>query len=302
MPRLYSAPRSSNPDRRVFDNARTHGNEILAHTIQLDQFAQRLQRQGEREPALPDFSELIDQAKERTQKVLATHEFDATATWTDFYRLLGYQELLDEIIYAPLVFNHPNRQRHKAECKQLVNGVFGINATIIESALEQYDHPYATPEEREHLKGVINEHTAAALLNMEQRSDSITLPTSPGADIRAKTDLVRHSVQTGAYEALPIQVKSHPPGDRRNMTPEGGILVTANEMGNSERSNFMTARAIVAEVTGATDLPDEERTRYAEHLRLFHLHFNKSVNNKAHLVRKKRKTIQHMSNRALRAA
>ena len=303
MPRLSAVPTLDTPDRRVFDQAKMEGNDILAQNIQLDYFIQELHRRGTEGATLPNFSHIIDQRKEETRHLLEKYQDDASVTWTDFYRLLSHQELLDEIVYAPLVFNRPDRPQQQTECEQLVDGVFGLNAAIIESALEQYDHPHATSEERRHLKGVINEHVAMALLNFEQRPDQIARPSPVGSDLRRKTDIIRHSVSGGIYSELPIQVKSHiPHSEKDQMTPEGGILVTANEMGNSERNNFTTARAIVAEVGGMTDMSGEKRQYYAEHLRLFHAHFTKSVDNKANLVRRKRETVRHISGRALSAA
>lgn len=268
MRQRQEIPGRYNPNHELLVHAREQGNEILAANVYLDKKIEQLIRDGLDSATIPDLSHNIDELKRHIQKVLEENEYSGTGTWNDYFRLLSHYELMAEIIYAPILLRH----RDTAGCQSLVDGIYGINARILESALDQYDHPDATLRERKQLQGVMHEQVAMALINYAQVPNSLALPSPAQDDLYQKTDIIHHKLQDDVYDTVKIQVKSARPEDRKKATPVGGILVLASDMGNSHFNNFKTARVIVRQNQGTQT--DEEDA----HLTLFLKHFNRVVN------------------------
>jgi hypothetical protein len=274
MTYIGESHRYTGQERSIFKYAKDEGNEVLATSLSLDQQVQQLQGHGNRLATLPDFTQTIDQTKEQLRDILDRNEYSGIGTWNDYYRLLGHYELLDEIVYTPIVFRHGTQPDLQSTRELLVDGVYGLCVTIIESALDQYDHADTTNEEKEQLVGVLNEYTAPALLNYEQSPDRIALPAPANRDMTAKTDVVLYTLTQDGYNQLDIQVKSSHPRSKSELKasrPKRGILITGRQMGNSPQNNYATARALVDEIHGNAD------SQQIAHLDLFKQHFNDTV-------------------------
>lgn len=255
-------------------------NTLIAANLELDRHVDNLQRAGIAMQGIPDFSHEIDNRREKIRHLVYGGNTHPSVSWNDTFRLRSHFELLDEIVYTPIVFSYGTAKEQLPLRRTLIDGVLGINTSLIESALEQYDHPDISPQEREELQGVIHELTAPTLLNHQQIPTALALPAPARDDLMEKTDILYYTAHQHGYSALPIQVKSsYPKEGEGNQVPKGGILVTSRHMGNSVQNNFMTARALVAEIQG------QLTPRQAEHLDLFSRHFVNHVRSEAEAVR-----------------
>lgn len=267
--RLGPEYRSQNPERRILEAAHSERNPVTVTSISIDKNVRRLQTYGEQMIDIPDLSSEIERMKNDAGAVIESNYLDSQRTWTDIYRLIAQSKLLEHIVYTPLLFrfgeNATDEVREGREA--LANGLLGLHTEIIASALSEYHHPDVSEDDQDHLLGVINEHTAMALLNFDQNPDTVTLPAATAEDIAAKTDIIRYTVTKRGYATLPIQVKSsEPPKERRRqVTPRGGILVTGTMMGNSREGSLRTSRALV-EIVNNTNSPHREA--HEEHLAL----------------------------------
>jgi hypothetical protein len=266
----------TNPERWVLERAHTERNPIMAASVRLDKNIRQLQSYGEQMTDIPDLSSEIERIRADVTSMIDTHYLGNTGTWIDIYRLITKCELLEQSIYTPLLFRYGNNADHivQAGREALINGLLGVHAKILASALEEYSYPDATDEEKAELRGIINEHTAMALFNYDQDPVVISLPATTASDVTAKTDIVRYTATDTGYQTLPIQVKSSHPIDPASVTPEGGILVTGIMMGNTVENRLKTARAIVAEVANEDSAV---RPSYNKHLVFFRGHFAATI-------------------------
>jgi hypothetical protein len=194
---------------------------------------------------LPDYSQDIAQLHHLLDQSLeALTQGASRFSWQQYYELLSRAAFLRELAYAPVYLSN-NSDQHQ-EIRQFTDGVYGLNAHLLADALEHYDNPVATESDRGHLRGVLHEQTAAALLNRPQLPRYVALPANHAADTQHKTDIIYYHRSKYGGCATNIQVKSDPyPSHVGRQTPEYGILVTSADMKNV---NLETSRAIVAEL------------------------------------------------------
>lgn len=194
---------------------------------------------------LPDYSQDIARLHHLLDQSLEAFTYkQGNFSWRQYYDLLSRAAFLEELAYAPIYLS--TNDNHHKEIRQFTNGVYGLNAHLIADALEHYDNPAAKRADRDQLRGVLHEQTAAALLNRPQHMRHLALPANHIADTQHKTDIIYYhrSRQDGC--ATNIQVKSNPFLSRiTRQTPKHGVLVTAADMDNVD---LQTSRAIVAEL------------------------------------------------------
>ena len=194
-------------------------------------------------PALQDAQEAI-QSKE---------PFDG-GSWNDWYRLLGRACFATELVMAPKVFKSHDIERRA----ELANGTSGIATEIVERALHNYYDERATEDDRDELRGVINEYTPIALINRPQDGSSIALPGSLRADCRGKVDSVYYSTDgNGRNFRTNLQMKSlrRPLTEESRMAVERHLQVAyiyGNDFGNmGYRDSFDMSKILVSEYHGS---------------------------------------------------
>lgn len=194
---------------------------------------------------LPDYSQEIAQLYHLLDRSLETFtQKNGRFSWRQYYDLLSRAAFLQELAYAPVYLSNDSDQ-HK-EIRQFTDGVYGLNVHLLADALSYYDDPNAKHSDREQLRGILHEQTAAALLNRPQYPRHLALPASHVADTQHKTDVVYYHRSRHRSCATNIQVKSNPSPTRvTRQTPANGILITSADMNNTD---LETSRAIVAEL------------------------------------------------------
>lgn len=188
---------------------------------------------------------------------------DDISTWNDYFRLFSHYAFLEQRVKIPAAFS---AQQEWQERKSLVNGVYGINAAIIETALSLHDRSNDRSE-RKDLRGAIQEQTVSALLNYTQTPSAIALPAAMIDDLKHETDIDYWRIQQKTPTCVGLQVKSEVPPGAPLTTKSGSIIVSANEFGNSfnrTKLSLLTSRLIVADVSEQG--LDRVRKQYLENL------------------------------------
>ena len=142
------------------------------------------------------------------------------------------------------------------ERKEIVNGVCGFTATILQETLNILDSGQLTYEEKSDLRGVINEQTVIGMLNRSQSPSRIALPAKASDDILRKTDINYWHIDKHTTHVTPVQVKSNPPVEKKERLQALMPLVTADIIDNLN-SQYRLARLLVKENSQGID-PDEE--------------------------------------------
>jgi len=250
------------PDRQEYITTSLEPHAVIT---KVDTTLYRLHRYGlaMQNDYLPDYAQDIAQLHHLLDQSLEVLTQGAGRfSWQQYYDLLSRAAFLRELAYAPVYLN--NNSEHK-EIRQFTDGVYGLNAHLLADALEHYDNPTATESDRGHLRGVLHEQTAAALLNRPQLPRYVALPANFAADTQHKTDIIYYHRSRFGGCATNIQVKSDPfPSKISRQTPKHGILVTSADMNNVQ---LETSRAIVAELySESSHSPqnlDATQTRFA---------------------------------------
>jgi hypothetical protein len=240
----YEAIPLLNPTTRyVFEVAAQDENTILQTSILIDAQIEKAQRDAfyEKPAQVPDFTDEIISMTKQAHEAIDHTDRTGEGTWTDYYRLVSQTAFLEQRLKAPFAFD---QRGHWKERAQLVNGLYGVSASIINDALLEHDAETATPGDKEQLRGVIQEQTFLALFNKEEQRKHIAVPSATCADLYYKTDAdvwILPDRQSEPY-FLPIQVKSSIQSTEQRVTPRGGITIVAHEFNN--HYNFKISRLI----------------------------------------------------------
>jgi hypothetical protein len=179
--------------------------------------------------------------------------FDTLSTtpivsWNDYFRLFSHSAFLEQRVKIPAAFSV---QQEWQERNSLINGVYGINAAIIELALSLHDNSTSESDQMR-LRGVIQEQTVSALLNYPQTPSTIALPASMIDDLKHETDIDYWRIQQKVATRVGLQVRSRMPPNSPLTTKSGSIIVMAEDFGNALHGSKLpleTSRLIVADVS-----------------------------------------------------
>lgn len=182
--------------------------------------------------SIPTFDDEIRSLTQQAHHAIAEADQSRQGTWRDYYRLVNQTAFLEHRLKAPLAFEQRTWWKER---EQLVNGLYGVSAHIIDEALTEYDLDSTTPIHKEDLCGVIQEQTFIALFNREQLKKRIAMPSATYDDLYSKIDAeiwILPDRQNEPYY-LPVQIKSSMRVAEEAITPIGGITIFAHEFDNS---------------------------------------------------------------------
>jgi hypothetical protein len=232
------APLLSRGEKRLFERAAQSNNHLLQTSLLMDAQIVAAQRRAyyQLDGQLPDFQEEIFDLTNQAHDAI-TKEGSDQAPRTDYYRLISQTALLEQRLKAPFVFEKPQHWKERAE---LVNGLYGINAQIVDEAIKEFDTPGIGRVKNAELRGVIQEQTFMALFNHKQQRQHIAVPSATCADMYKKTDVdiwTMHDKQTDPFY-LPVQIKSSAWCDDGQSTPENGVTIFGHEYNNVRHLNI----------------------------------------------------------------
>lgn len=211
---------------------------------QIAELQERYAQQGDRSEIDSDIV-YTSQTLARLFDTLATTQINS---WNDYFRLFSHCAFLEQRVKIPTAFSV---QQEWQERQSLVNGIYGINAAIIETALSLHDNSNDESERME-LRGVIQEQTVSALLNYTQTPSSIALPATMIDDLKHETDIDYWRIQQKTATRVGLQVRSHMPLNSPLTTKSGSIIVMARDYSNTVHGSKVplpTSRLIVADVS-----------------------------------------------------
>lgn len=211
---------------------------------QIDELQERYANQDDRSEIDNDIARTSQALNRLFDTLSATH----INSWNDYFRLLSHCAFIEQRVKIPAAFS---TQQEWQERKSLTNGVYGINAAIIETALSLHDN-IKNESERMQLRGAIHEQTVSALLNYTQTPSAVALPAKMIDDLKHETDIDYWRIQQKVATHVGLQVRSHMPLGSSLITKSGSIIVTAKDFGNAFHANklsLLTSRLIVADVS-----------------------------------------------------
>lgn len=243
--------------RRIHERAKRHHNSLQEVGLSVDGKISAMQRRLRQSYPLQDESTEIEALQTRIRRTLKENKFNGSSTWNDYYRLYAHHNLLPQLVYTPIIFERHDAPGNLHHQEILVSEVYRQNMILLKNTVREHEHPNAQPVEKRDLRGAIQEQTAAALLNHAHSPSHLTLPAPTLSDLAQRTDLVHHTVTTGEYRAVNIQMKSDFDIDKSETDPfYGGITVTSRDFGNSYSSNLKTTRALIRQFDGTATEED----------------------------------------------
>ena len=243
----FEAPMPIEPTvRHITEVASKNRNSIVRAGLRIDSQVLAAQARARRigYAEIPTFDDEIQSLTQQAHQAIAEADQSRQGTWRDYYHLVGQAAFLEHRFKAPLVFE---QRRWWKEREQLVNGIYGVSAHIIDETLTEFDSDLTTPVHAEDLRGVIHEQTFIALFNRDQLKKRIAIPAATYDDLYHKVDAdiwILHDRQTEPYY-LPVQIKSSTYAAEEDTTPIGGITIFAQEFDNA--SDFEVSRLIALE-------------------------------------------------------
>jgi hypothetical protein len=184
----------------------------------------------------------------------------------DYFRVKHYQSTYDALVRAPQIFSDRSSEEYRLERERLIDidGIYAASGVLLEEALALYDFDTGLRTvDYQHLRGVINELTTAALLNRAQNTDRMALPGLVADDVFNGADVRYwgfHAATDQGY-AVPIQVKTTVRQKDIDDLMPSTVLVSADTLHNQENghSSFFTARLIVKELLHGASMSNGEQ-------------------------------------------
>ncbi|HJP81718.1 MAG TPA: hypothetical protein VJ841_04955 [Candidatus Saccharimonadales bacterium] len=250
------SPYAKRSSGELFGWATRNKNEVVKTGIITDKAIAEIQQKILTEKDL-DVADDITKLRTTIMGTLRESGFNGEIYWNDYYRLLAHHEFLEQLILTPIIFDRYGKNGNALERQALTDTTYETSMRLLNSALDEHDNPDASEVEREGLRGVIHEFALAGVLNHDRSTEHLTLTAPTVSDRVHKTDLIHHTVATGEYEQVNIQVKSdfERNGDA-DLPDYGGIIITPNEMGNSRRGGLYTARTLIRHQNGTASFDD----------------------------------------------
>ncbi len=210
---VRSTPSVSSPIRRTFERAATQNHTELHDTIRLDTLIESIKAEllTNPESGAYELSLLADEAGRLREREAG----DTSSSHTDMYRRIAISDFAIEKTLAPLFFGSNNSRARQTRAR-IIDGIAGKSVRTIEQLLDLKNSyldssNYAEESEYNNLRGALQEHTIAGLLNFDEDSDFIVLPASAEEDFYQGTDLIAYyRAADGQNYRSNISVKSSP--------------------------------------------------------------------------------------------
>lgn len=242
---------------------------LLTATVRFDYHVERLQQQIAEQGITTATHEKMDWVAYNMRRSIDQAYQPGSIEYVDIFRLASHLESLEQRIKAPYAFSDKSQYDLR---RQLIDGQYGINARIIESALHIYDSEPDDDIQQAYLRGVINEQTVIALINRDQSPSHLAFSSSATDDHVYKSDVDYwcHTKHAGGQK-LNIQVKSSIPPLFTPRTIDNTTYIYASDFDNRLTNSvpLPTSRRIVQEVHGVID--DHSQAQLDKtHKRLMH--------------------------------
>lgn len=195
-------PPLDHPSRGFFQQAIREGDIGKEHLARLDYFIEQARRRAETTPSDIICGQIVDYQT----SLYETIERSGACSRTDIltrYRLLTMASMLPELVLVPVVFNNP--QSTYEQRSRLTEALAGISGEIIEAQMGDFAKA-ATEEEKERLRGAINEQAALAAINYGDAGEIVALPSLTYEDYQLGIDIMIYT--HGDPEPSPLQIKS----------------------------------------------------------------------------------------------
>ena len=234
----------------------------LASAVRFDGHVERLQHEVAEKGIDEATQERIDWISRTMQSSVAIVNQPTSIDWADVFRFTNHMESVEQRVKAPFAF----AERGDATLRRkLVEGQYGVNAQIIESAISLYDGSDDEIQQG-YLRGVINEQTTIALINRAQSPDHLAFSSSATDDhvYKSDVDYWRHSVNEGGQKTN-IQVKSSRLSGPVDGYEDGLTYVYAADFSNTDTpyASMPTSRYIVKEASGTINAVEMTLLEYA---------------------------------------
>lgn len=271
---FLTSPKVGDEDRELFERKFSEGDLVMTSQMRVDTTLRKVRNlvaSGDKSVDLNELETLVEQHLATTIK---STSYETADNVMDYFHLKIKHALIHQIVHAYPLFE---RRDKFPERRELVDGVYGAVATILEEALSLYDD--AKKDEHGYLTGAINELTVLALLNRRQVPERLAIPADTTSDLFNATDLEYFRFKKGrsAGSSYHVQVKTRQQSSNKVQMPADGILVHAKHISNQHRQSvsFPTSRAIVAEVNAQdSDAQTQHLTRAVEK---FEAHMDRGI-------------------------
>lgn len=265
MQNVEALPTSERQSSFLARLAQKIGNRVLAHSIEhdtaIDLFQSKIAKDFTDDTFdMHDYDDEVHAISLSIAKTLNNTEAIGTSNWNDYFRLLNHYTFLEQRLFAPLMFSD---HRHYRQREELINGSYGMYASLLEIAMNMYDKSNHSSQQKKELTGVITELTALSVTSRLEKPSELALLSSTHDDHMKKHDIDYLYIPKREPMHLAIQVKTatptlpiHFPHSTKN-TP---FYVYAKDFDNlpTPESHFPTSKRIIEEVMGT--ISDDDRT------------------------------------------
>ena len=257
-----SSPHDSRFERLLL-HADKNGKLLLADSIRFNRRIETLQHavadtHGSESIQFKQLDEQIDQLVTDMDETLTDKDAVIIAGWNHYFRLLADQQFIRQRILATFAFSDYKNYELRQE---LVDGVYGLDAEIIEIALHLYDSSEQSFNQQSELRGVIQERTAEAMINRSQKPSQLALPSSVTDDLLNNSDIDLLRIRKRETSHTRLQVKSSYPPDANTYMKHLSspvLYIYADDFNNAPKLNttFPSSRLIIEEIQGT--ISDED--------------------------------------------
>lgn len=251
----FAPPGLTEEGRGLFEERYGSGDTVATSQLRVDTTLRRIRQHVASGDSTVDLEELSTAAENYLAKTIDAVPLHRAPDLSDYFHLKIKHAMMRPIVFSESVF--ADKQDYERR-RELVNGLYGSVALILEEAIELFDSSkQKSRSERMELAGIINELTALALLNRRQTPEHLAIPSDITSDLYHATDLEYYMFPKGAQQSrhYHVQVKTRLGSSSRIRTPLGGLVISSYHMQNKSRDElqFPTSRAIIEEVNGTID-------------------------------------------------
>ncbi|MBM3210203.1 hypothetical protein FJZ39_02590 [Candidatus Saccharibacteria bacterium] len=200
---------------------------------------------------LPEIHSEITAMGDNIRQHVADLAYDPRENWQSAFAPQIRAAYFEPLVTAPYTISKldhmPTKNYHM---RQMRDHLYGVSGELLQVALEEFDAPNYSAEDRAGILGVINELTAASLLNRYPNSERVTLPAPTIADAEEGTDLVFYAYVKRTCYTKNLQIKSSSFGSMRHASRFPDVQVIHMNDTHDINSNLHIARLIVQELDG----------------------------------------------------
>lgn len=252
----------SSYSRPLYEEAFSSGDMVRQWTVELDTLVENAQAAMLSDKlSFPQKATQLRYVHAEAQELLLKASRQRSSNFTDFHRIMATSVFVSEKILLPPLFGANTRRIRKFR-QDLSNGAEGMSVDMMTGLLDNHDNvPRGLPrEERNRIRGAIQEDTFTALLNYRQDGQFIALPSSLYEDTQGGIDLMAYYIAAdGSGYRTPVSVKTTRQDAKGTKERQPHLVVLcAEDIGNL---NLGISRLLVKDNAGSPGLTADERAR-----------------------------------------